>query len=161
MKTANQILIAIVLLSFSITSCNGQVREPIKHLITKDGHIITLNVNTQEINNKNIEETCNFGQHDSIKNEDFTIIAKVGDNIIWEGNSLSSNEDIVNIKKIKIKRGTIIFDKDSLEDNRRVSGKVRYDTKDRPIYEYKLFFTVTHEGKEKQYHIDPKIQVNE
>jgi len=117
---------------------------------------VTLYVNTAEINNQNISATCNFGQETGIKNEDYTIVVNVGDTIIWEGVSSSSENDIVGITKIKFEEGTKIFDKDVLEGTSTVVGTT-IGTTDKDE-KYKISFKVNGSST---YSIDPKIQINQ
>lgn len=110
-----------------------------------------------------MDKTCNFGQVDSISNEDYTVIAKLGDSITWRGFSTYSKKDSVNITMIKIKHknGTKIFDKDSIKGKNKVFAKAKYSTEEKLDYAYKIKFTVIRNGKKKKFNIDPKIQVKE
>jgi len=151
---------AVILLSFNITSCRKNLK-PIGHIVTNNGNIVTLNVDTKRITKKNLDKTCNFGQTDGSSNEDFTIIVAVGDSIMWRGFSTYSKKDSVNITMIKIKHknGTKIFDKDSIKGKNKVFAKAKYSTEGKPDYEYKIKFTVIRNGKKKKFSIDPKIQI--
>ena len=164
MKTVNRfsIIMAIILLLFNITSCRENLK-PIGHIVTDNGHIITLNVDTKRVAQNNTDKTCNFGQTDGSTNKDWTITVKVGDSITWRGLSTYSTKDSVKIKMIKIKKndGTKIFDKDSIKGKKKVFAKAKYSTEDKSDYEYKIKFTVIRKGKKKNYHIDPKIRVNQ
>ena len=63
--------------------------------------VITLEVNTADIENPNVNDFCGFlGQDPDVSNEDYTIEANVGDVIIWRGVSTSSPEDRVEIRTI-------------------------------------------------------------
>ena len=127
--------------------------------------VITLNVNTGQIDNKNLASTCNFGQDDGISNEDYTVVVNVGDNIVWEGVSTSSEDDIVNITMIKYVGGKNIFGKDLGPDGndpkQKVRGKVLSST-DGNAYKYDISFTVINNGVKRNgtFHIDPKIQTH-
>ena len=100
MKTIKQfsMMMAVVLLSFSITSCK------------QTNHTITLHVDTDSINQQNIDSTCNFGQVKGVSNKDFTTVVELGDKITWVGVSTSSSgNDKVKIKKIKYVNGAEIL----------------------------------------------------
>jgi len=147
MKTINRlfILIAIVLLSFSINTY-GQAQT----------HTVTLYVNTSAINNQNISTTCNFGQEEGVSNEEYSIEVNVGDTIIWEGVSTSSDTDVIAIRKIKYERGTNVFDGDEIEGTSTVVGTVLRPTGEQD-YKYKISFKVNDTGA--TYYIDPKVKV--
>ncbi len=151
MKTTNKflILIAILLFSFSFNSCADDKKD-----IT-----ITLYVDTDNVKQSNTSTTCNFGQPDSISNKEYLVKAKVGDNITWVGAAIPPSEGEVNITMIKHIKGSKVFDKDELKGKEKVSGKLKYSTKKDSLFKYKIFFTVNDENK--QYHIDPKLQVQE
>ena len=127
--------------------------------------IVTLNVDTSKISEKNVDSYSNFGQGPGISNEDFSTSAKVGDTIIWKGvSSNAPDSDVVNITKVHHHSGNDIFKDKDLKGHghpEKVSGAVKKDTKgDRETYT--LFFTV-YNGETKrggQYHIDPKLAVN-
>ena len=167
MKTTNRflIIVAIVSLSFISFSCKNKIK-PIGHVVNGNKHTITLNVNTKIVTKRNLCKTSSFGQVDSISNEDYTVIVNPGDSITWKGFSTWSTDDIVNITKIKYKKGSHIFKKDDLTGNGRVKekvkGKVLDSVKEGSEYEYKIFFTVIHNGKKRNgtFSIDPKIQIN-
>lgn len=159
MKKFNQLLIlmVIVLLSLAINSCSENKSKPVNR-------IITLNVDTDNINRRNIDSTCNFGQPKGVSNKDFTIEVKIGDTITWEGISSSTGDNTVDITKIKRQKGKNIFDKDSLigkgKNRKKVIGKALYSTEvnnKHKDYKYKISFKVNKKGK--PYFIDPKIRV--
>jgi len=147
MKNRKQLfnLIAILLLSFSIKSY-GQAQT----------HTVTLHVNTAEINQRNMSTTCNFGQAEGISNEDFTIEVNVGDTIIWQGVSSSSDTDVVDITKIKYERGTNVFNGEEYDGTSTIVGKVLRETGGQD-YKYILSFKIN--GKRATYSIDPKVIV--
>ncbi|MEN8125723.1 MAG: hypothetical protein ABFR32_11405 [Bacteroidota bacterium] len=141
---------------------------------------ITLEVNTAEINQGNIEECCHFeGQIKGSPNKEFTTQAEVGDMIIWNGVSTTSENDLVNITFINWEDGKEIFGKRQLKGNddepELVVGKVLHNTLENDVdqneneihnnFKYKISFTVKKYGEENidgfdTYKIDPKIQVN-
>jgi hypothetical protein len=127
--------------------------------------VITLHVDTGAIDNKNLATTCTFGQADDISNEDYTVVVNVGDNIVWEGVSSTSESDVVDITKIKYVRGKNIFAKDLDPDGTGPRQKVRAKVLSRTDggeYKYDISFTVTSNGKKRNgtFHIDPKIQTH-
>lgn len=129
--------------------------------------VVTLRVNTSEIDKDNLSSACDFGQEEGISNEDFTIVVNVGDVITWEGVSSNAPEtDVVDITKIKYVRGKNIFGKDLATSgrgkNQKVSGKVLSSTAVGGDYKYDISFTVTNNGVKRNgtFHIDPKIQAH-
>lgn len=89
MKTTNQLLflLAIVVL----ISCKNQL------------HVVTLYVNTEDIQQGNEEMNANFDQPIGIENKNFITSVRKGERIIWQGQSISNPEHIVKITSIKIK----------------------------------------------------------
>jgi hypothetical protein len=129
--------------------------------------VITLNVDTGSIDKQDVNASCNFGQDDSIPNEEFTVAARIGDTITWQGVSVNAPQtDIVNIVSINHEGGKNVFGQNVLADDRRtpsrVSGRVASATPEGQEYKYKLSFTVVNNGKQRNgmFHIDPKIQVH-
>jgi len=155
MKTTKQfsIMMAVVLLSFSINSCKQT--KPICSY-----HTITLHVDTGSIDQQNIDATCNFEQEAGTSNEEYTVKVRLGDTIIWEGVSSSSEEDVVKIKKIKYVKGPKILNKSELIGETSVVGKVKKGKKD-DVMEYLIEFTVFNNGIKRNgiFKIDPKLQV--
>lgn len=137
--------------------------------LSQDGQniVITLNVNTSAIDKKDVNASCNFGQDAGIPNEDFTVAANIGDTITWQGVSVNAPEtDVVNIVSINHEGGKNVFGQNILSSDRntprRVTGKVQFATPEGQDYKYKISFTVTNNGKQRNgtFHIDPKIQVH-
>jgi len=129
--------------------------------------IITLRVDTGQIDKKNASASCNFGQAEGISNEEFTIEVNVGDVITWEGISSSSPDtDVVDITKIKYVKGKNIFGKDlDTADggkHKKVSAQVLASTAVEGDYKYDISFTVTNNGAKRNgtFHIDPVIRVH-
>ena len=153
MKTTKQIsiMMAIVLLSFTINSCK------------QTNHTIILHVNTDSINQQNIDSTCNFGQASGVSNKDFTTVVAFGDKITWVGKS-SSGSDKVKIKKIKYVKDAHVL---TTNENRnswfssKVRGKVNkkadFDTIEGYIEEYLIEFKI--KGNNEKFIIDPKLQI--
>jgi hypothetical protein len=157
-KKSGLLLTLSSLFLFSFTDSNQQGQIEPKNVI------VTLNVNTGQIDNRNLAATCNFGQAEGITNEDFTIEVNVGDSITWVGVSSSSpGTDLVNITKIKHAKGKDIFGKDLLPGNKKnISGKVLTRATGEETYKYEISFTVTNNGVKRNgtFHIDPKIQAH-
>ena len=134
---------------------------------------ITLIVDTDKVNSGNLQETCHFEARWSDSNivmkstpgdlEGFLVDAFVGDNIIWEGKSSSSESVIVDIKKIKYKKGSRIFNNGSHtgakprgSKKEKVKAKVAFSTEGEADYKYDLDFKIKHVGK---FTIDPKLRI--
>ncbi len=150
MKTTKQILnlMLIVVFAFSINSCNCE---------KLDTKTITLYVDTDNVKQSNTSTTCNFGQPANISNEEYLVEANVGDNITWVGAAIPPSEGEVIITKIVHQGGPNVFNRSELNGRgKTVSGKLKNAAKKTP-YKYKIFFKVN--GKEQQYHIDPKLRV--
>lgn len=129
--------------------------------------VITLNVDTSTIDKDDVNASCNFGQDQSIPNEDFTVAANIGDNITWQGISVNApGTDVVNIVSINHEGGKNVFGQNILSGDRntprRVTGRVQFATPEGQDYKYKISFTVFNNGKQRNgtFHIDPKIQVH-
>ncbi|MDX5585498.1 MAG: hypothetical protein QNK20_11350 [Aureibaculum sp.] len=150
MKTTNRlfILMGIVLM---LLSSNSYAQET---------HTITLNVNTSTVDKHNTDETCNFGQESGVSNKDFTIEVSVGDTIIWEGVSTSSDEVLVNITAINHEGGINVFNKNKLHGDgqypERVIGTVIQGV---PGDEdkYKISFKMS--NRDGTFHIDPILKI--
>ena len=133
---------------------------------------ITLIVDTDTFERADWQSSCSFEAEwadtgDVITSngdlEDFLVEASVDDTIIWEGVSSSSESVIVDITKIKYKRGARIF-KNKTNYGKKLNGskkekvktKVLYSTNDKPDYKYDLSFKIKHLGSFK---IDPKMRI--
>jgi hypothetical protein len=128
--------------------------------------VITLEVNTADIENPNVNDFCNFlGQDPGVSNEDYTIDANLGDTIIWRGVSTSSPDHTVEIRAINHQGnqgGRDIFGSNKLSgENGEVRGTIRYRTEAGTVYKYKIQFRVYIDGRRKRgtFNIDPKIRV--
>jgi len=135
-------------------------------LLGQTVHTVTLYVNTAEVNSKNTDKQCNFGQAENISNVDYTIKVKRGDIIVWKGVSTNAPEtDLVSIKAINHEGGVNVFGQNVLKGNGQepeiVTGTV---VQGAPGDEekYKLSFRVFNDGSRRggTLHIDPKIQVH-
>ena len=72
--------------------------------------VVTLFVDTQSIQKPNDSAYCNFGQADGVSNEEFTIVANVGDTITWRGVSSSApSTDVVSVVAINYEGGKNVF----------------------------------------------------
>ena len=152
-------LTALSLMSFSV---------PInKKNVFTESIVITLNVDTGQIDKQDVNASCNFGQPSDISNEEFTVTAGIGDVITWQGVSSSSpSTDVVNITAINHEGGKNVFGENVLKGNgenpEKVIATVLYNTPEREEYKYKISFTVTNNGVKRNgtFHIDPKILVH-
>jgi len=157
MKTASQILMLMAVISFM--SC-GQL------------HVVTLYVNTNDIEIGNEELYANFDQPDGIMNKNFITTVRKGDQIIWKGQSISDPDHVVKITSIEHKDGKEIFE---LKPFKKIKGKDGYVNKDFSdelvkgkvtlgpskkeayiIEHYTLKFTVS--NKSGTFTIDPEIR---
>lgn len=161
LKRTTLILLTSSLLLCTLTSTTKKEPAPYANVV------VTLRVDTKEINKDNLSTTCDFGQEEGISNEEFTITVNVGDVITWEGvSSTSPDTDVVDITKIKYVKGKNIFGKDldttDKGKNQKVSGKVLSSTAVGGDYKYDISFSVTTNGVKRNgtFHIDPKIQAH-
>ncbi len=123
---------------------------------------ITLYVNTESIDEKNIDEKSTFKQAKDVSNEDYTVNLAVGETVIWEGVSLDSTNDIVTITNIDCTGGYNIFGSKGIKGNPKGQfvGVVENDTNGEGET-YSIFFEVFNGDKSRGiYSIDPKLQVN-
>ncbi len=137
-------------------------------------NVVTLNVNTNDINRNNVLESCFFtwqkpdgttstsGSGPEL--EDWTITMDISEIVEWKGTSSSSEDVIIDIIQIKRSSGTKIFNGNTLRGNNDPSGeKVRgKPSKKTDIqegdYKYRIKFKV--KGVSGTFEIDPKIKVN-
>ena len=156
MKTSKKISILLLTLCLSF-SLSTMAQQP-------ETHIITLYVNTADIEKPNIDQYANFGQEAGISNRDFTIHVRKGDIVIWKGISTSSEADMVNISAINHEGGVNVFGQNVLRGNGEtpelvvgtvINGNPGDEDK------YKISFKVYINGTKKHgtFHIDPKIIV--
>lgn len=153
-STATHFLFSVILILFAQFVTGQQVRE------------IILRVDTDNIQNPNVNDFCNFGQAPEISNEDYTTDANVGDTIVWRGVSSTNPDDQVLIESINHegdKGGRDIFGRNYLPgENGIVQGVILNSTEEGLPYKYKITFRVLNAGEPRQgvYNIDPKIRVN-
>lgn len=147
---------AISLLTFTLLLfCNT--------LIAQETIYVTLNVDTAQVKTQDTQNYCSFkGQSDSVKTLDFTIDAKVGDTIIWNGVSSTSDNELVKIIAVNLDGGTNVFSDDKMRgENGVVTGKIRKNTSGKEAYKYTVSFKVLNGGKLKPgtFQISSKIKV--
>ena len=180
MKTTKQfsIMMAVVLLSFSINSCKAQKvdnLDPTSAIQKSKNITITLHVNTDLITQENKEKftylTYSVIPADSLyivdpppvdeTNKNFTTPVRLKDTITWVGVSFSSPDtDIVKIKKIKHEDLIKILNKEELEGETIVVGEVKYGNEGEEE-KYSIMFTVYNNGEKRNgnFKIDPKLQI--
>ncbi|UCD61994.1 MAG: hypothetical protein JSV59_05370 [Flavobacteriaceae bacterium] len=155
MKTTNLLFIFVAIMS--LTSC-GQL------------HVVTLYVDTTNIEQGTIAANANFGQPIGISNEDFTTHVRKRDRIIWDAVSVSNPSDNVEITSINHISGDRIFERktgiilpESFTDKGITQLLVATKIRTRPaaqkaylLEKYGLEFTVT--GKEGTFLIDPVLK---
>ena len=134
-------------------------------VLAQTEHVITLYVNTSDIQNPNLNDYCDFGQDEGISNEDYTIEVSVGDTIVWVGQSNSNDNDQVLIESINHQGdqgGRDIFGQNVLRgENGEVRGTIQFSTEGQADYKYMLSFRVLNNGEPRGgvFNIDPKIRV--
>lgn len=126
-------------------------------------HTITLNVDTENITNSNIAETCNFGQDEEITNENYSIEVNIGDIVEWVGVSTSSSEDVVEIISINYEGGARVFDRNILRDNNGVVTGVVSSGRPGDYQKYNVKFRVYRNGNRLSgvFKIDPKLLIKQ
>jgi len=140
---------------------------------TQETVTLTLIVNTSNFNADNLNASCTFEAQWSNSGqvirsngnlEDFTIEVNVGDIIVWEGISSTSENDVIDIKRIAQANNTRIFNNERNDGQMRgnsnketVVDKVLFNTNGRPDYKYDVFFKINRSGP--THKIDPKIRV--
>ncbi|MBT8182590.1 MAG: hypothetical protein KJO53_13490 [Eudoraea sp.] len=162
MKIKNSIIIAFAIFLY----CNSAV-------YAQGTNIVTLNVNTEVINDDNVLDECFFSWEDPDGNivtsgtgpelEDWLITIGLDSEIEWQGISSSEDNKIVNIIQIKRQSGTRIFDGKTLKGDRdsngeKVRGKPMKKTNNTDgDYKYNIKFKV--KDVRGTFNIDPKIKV--
>lgn len=136
-------------------------------------NVVTLNVNTEVINDDNVLDECFFTWEDPDGNivtsesgevlEDWLITIDLDSDIEWRGLSSSEDNKIVNIINIKGRGGTPIFNGRILKGDKnlngeKVRGKPNRKTNDSEgDFKYNIKFKV--KGVGGTFNIDPKIRV--
>jgi hypothetical protein len=156
MKTTHQLLILMVVIS--LMSCRGQL------------HVVTLYVDTAQIDQTSIDQHASFGQPAGIANKDFTTHVRKRDRIIWDAVSISNPSDEVKITAINHISGERIFerkmfytgsdvDKIVAGANKIVAGKIKKRPNNKMAYiieKYGLEFSVS--NKDGIFKIDPVLK---
>jgi len=175
MKTAKPLLIFMAIMS--LMACKEKSEREITDtdlpitIYSSNVHVITLYVNTVQIENNDINEHATFRQPDTILNKDYTTHVRKGDIVVWKGESTSNPLDIVNITSINHQGGPKLFGKNLLQgnkgDNEVVVGVITEgpEMKDGTLLDtekYDLHVTVKKNEEPRIYSdkIDPKIQVH-
>ena len=163
MKTTNRLLILTAILC--LVACKTKFPFTI---FSNQVHVVTLYVNTNNIDQTNIEQNANFGQAPGISNEEYTTYVKRGDIVIWRGVSINDPLDIVNITIIehdtKDGRSKNFFDKNMIrgngDDHETVVGTLKKGNRGE-FQKYILKFTVIDNGEPRNdiYIIDPKMHM--
>ena len=106
---------------------------------------------------------CYFnGQAATIDTRDYTVNANVGDVIVWNAVSSSSDRDQVKITAINYEGGTNVFNSDRMNgENGEVRATISKSTAGKEDYKYNVSFKIVKNGKLQPgtFHIDPKIKV--
>ena len=154
MKT-KRLLITIAFFFFALTySVDGQVKQ------------IILNVDIENISSSTVKESCYFeGQNPGDNPGDFVTVAKVGDNLEWEGRSIEGYSDIWIHKIIRIYWPNIFY-KEQIENRtgeriKRANIKIATGrTKNKNIRNYinMILFIIVDENQGKVYVLDPLIR---
>ncbi len=150
MKTTSRLLF-FLLAVVSLVSCKNQL------------HVVTLYVDTDQIQLSNTDQHANFGQPLGISNTDFTTHVRKGDRVIWQGVSISNPADQVKITSINYVSGERLFQRISLSGKRGGDEMVTGAIKMRPgkfeAYlkeKYSINFTLS--NKAGTFNIDPVIK---
>jgi hypothetical protein len=128
-------------------------------------HVITLNVDTGKIDNRNVDNVSDFGQPENVPNQEFTIDVNVGDIVLWKGvSSNAPDTDLVMIEAINHEGGVNVFDRNVLKDTPQNPGVVVGTIKkgkSGDVEKYKISFKIFNAGVQRNgtFHIDPKIIV--
>lgn len=125
--------------------------------------MIVLEVDTDNINENNIEEMATFGQPSEISNENFTLDVALGDVIIWQGKTMPGAGGLVRIKLFRHEDGVKILGANRISeqnDTGVVVGKVQAGQVG-DEEKYTLKFEVRKRGTQDwtEYSIDPKLKL--
>jgi hypothetical protein len=169
MKTTNLLLILMAVMS--LMSC-GQL------------HVVTLYVDTSQVQQINTDQYAHFGQPEGISNEEFTIYVRRGDRVIWNAVSTSEPSDVVKVTSIINKSGVDYQNKPyanffkakyskpgyttspsssittSQSSTKNIEGIIRrVIKKGKPgdVQKYSLTFTINNNAQEIE--IDPKMKM--
>lgn len=159
MKKTKLILATLSFIFFAQTAIKAQSTQR-----------ITLQVNTSSISARTVNSAASFGQDtEEVSNEDFTVNVSIGDEVIWDGISTSSNKDEVLIISINHEGGARLFAKNVLRgEGGVVSDVVASSDGDKRIQagdteKYTIRFRVVRNGETLPgvFQIDPKLVVKQ
>ncbi|GAA4312895.1 hypothetical protein GCM10023115_30750 [Pontixanthobacter gangjinensis] len=125
--------------------------------------MITLEVDTENINQDNIEEMATFGQPSETPNRDFTLEVENGDVIIWQGRATQASGGLVYIKLFKHEDGVQLLGTGRIKDTNNagvIVGKVQ-NGESGQMEKYSIRFEVRKRGSQtwETFEIDPKLQM--
>ncbi|WP_224491182.1 hypothetical protein [Robertkochia flava] len=126
--------------------------------------IVTLRVDTSNVDQTNLHETCDFGPQQEAQNaslEDFYIEVDKNDEVIWEGVSKNGKDEVI-IEVISWKDGIPAFGQNVNVLSRgpnpgTVSCRIRNNTGKPGNCRYNIIFSVS--NKMGTYTIDPDIRI--
>ncbi len=154
MKTTHSLLILIAIMS--LMACSSQL------------HVVTLYVDTTQIDQSNIAQHVSFGQPAGIANEDFITNVRKRDIVIWQGLSTSDKSHMVTISSIKHESGDFLISQMVTKSNRGKNMNykkffrkiIAKPTREQPYAEekYSLKFEVSNKPDLGPFEIDPKIR---
>ncbi len=132
-------------------------------LNAQNTRIITLEVDTDNINQENIEETCTFGEPASVSIKDFTYEVQRNDVIIWEGKPAQEGNGLVRITEFRHDNGVELLGKRRIRDTDNTGVVVGRVIAGQPGDEeiYFIKFIVRKKGSQEwnEYIIDPKLKL--
>lgn len=148
--------VTFLMLIFSLVFTNSD-------LIAQRTNIITLEVDTDNVTQDNIEETCTFGEPANMSIKDFTYEVQRGDVIIWQGRPAQPGNGLVRITEFRHDGGVELLGKRRIRDTDNtgvvVGRVVDGQTGDEEVYFIK--FEVRKRGSQdwNEYIIDPKLKL--
>lgn len=154
MKTTHSLLILVAVMS--LMACGSQL------------HVVTLYVDTTQIDQGSIAQHVSFGQPSGIANEDFITNVRKGDIVIWQGLSTSDKSHMITISSIMHESGDYLIGQKDPKSNR--VNKMNYQNFSRKIgarpgreqpyaeEKYSIQFKVSNKPDLGQFKIDPKIR---
>ena len=142
------VVLAFSVLGSIVTSYAQKTQEITLNVDTKNPNPVTTSYFTTDPNTSVL---------DNSSPEAFTILANVGDNILWRGTSSTDPNAAVKIKLIKYSRGPRIFSRNDIPGEGTVQATIIRGGQD--TYKYEIHFTIGGPGP--VYKIDPKIKVGE
>ena len=174
-KYSITIILLVFLSTFCLTDCEQEKKEeeapetviPTEYVdsIGAHAHLIELQVNTADYNKSDGKKKWKFtGQAADVADSSFTTVVGPGDRVIWVGVSSSSEEDKVEITKIKYKYGDELLTKSTITGNNGVVvGDIVNDIDSGAVAKYELEGKVIINGKEEldPIEIDPKLRIHD